>query len=232
LQPKKCWLVCQLYTLRGNEAVNFKGVHRNFLKFDFETAVGEKGRTFDLTFEGVPNSKSQIVRTGWPRPILGEKYRISRARSKPGKWVLYGRILHSYPYLGVVFWPITVPLLSNLNERDMYVLGRSVATSSAPIFLVLTLLEKFVILATLRALFCTRSSGPPQQLGHTCFLFGKLLSRNRLSQKFRLDPSSLNCEESRSLTAVVTFTNCQLCYFAVGENSFPNYLICQVKNRK
>ena len=60
-----------------------------YVKLDFEIAVDQKGGTHDQTFEGVPNSQCRILRAGWPRPILAQKYQIRHTRSKPSKWVLY-----------------------------------------------------------------------------------------------------------------------------------------------
>ena len=60
-----------------------------YVKLDFEIAVDQKGGTHDQTFEGVPNSQCRILCTGWPRPILAQKYQFRHTRSKPSKWVLY-----------------------------------------------------------------------------------------------------------------------------------------------
>jgi hypothetical protein len=71
--------------------------------------------------------------------------------------------------LGISFLPITQSFLSKLkkNIQQMLVLRRSVATSKAPICLVLTLLQKLDIfrpelgVATLHALFGSGILGPP-----------------------------------------------------------------------
>ena len=69
--------------------LDLPGLERLSLKLNFEIAVDQNGRTQDRTFEGVPNSQCRILRAGWPRPILAQKYQIRHTRSKPSKWVLY-----------------------------------------------------------------------------------------------------------------------------------------------
>ena len=98
-------------------------------------------------------------------------------------------IWRSRPYMGIAFWLITQPFFVQFQKKDILVLRTSVATSRAPICLVLTLYGEFDIfgpklgVATLRAIFGTGSSEPPQKFGHGSLLFGQLLSRNGASQK-------------------------------------------------
>ena len=102
-------------------------------------------------------------------------------------FLLVGKL--SLSYMGIAFWLLTQPFLANFKNKDILVLRTSVATSRAPICLVLTLYGEFDIfgpklgVATLRAIFGTGSSEPPQKFGHRSFLFGQLLSQNRISQK-------------------------------------------------
>ena len=91
--------------------------------------------------------------------------------------------------MGIAFWLITQPFLSNFKKKDILVLRTSVATSRAPICLILTLYGEFDIfgpklgVATLRAIFGTGCSEPPQKFGLGSLLFGQLLSQNRVSHK-------------------------------------------------
>ena len=91
--------------------------------------------------------------------------------------------------MGIAFWLITQPFLANFKKKDILVLKSSVATSRAPICLVLTLYGEFEVLgpklgvATLSAIFGTGSSEPPQKFGHGSLLFGQLLSQNPVSHK-------------------------------------------------
>ena len=55
------------------------------------------------------------------------------------------KILGLHPYLGIAFWLITWHFLPNFKKKDILVIRRPVATSTAPTSLVLTLFRNFDI---------------------------------------------------------------------------------------
>ena len=112
------------------------------------------------------------------------------------KILIFGQIMgknyeiwRSHPYMGIAFQLITQLFFSNFKKKDILVTRTSVATSRAPICLVLTLNGEFDIfgpklgMATLRAIFSPGSLEPLQKFGHGSLFFGQLLSQNRVSHQ-------------------------------------------------
>ena len=89
---------------------------------------------------------------------------------------------------------------------------RPVATSRAPICLVLTMFAKIGIfgpkmgVAATRPMLGTGSSGPPQKFRHMSFFFGQLLSQNQVSQKIWVEPPPPPPKKKKKNKLFVGFT--------------------------